>query len=92
MRSRPHTHAMTATATYTTARSAYADLLAGYIVGAVGDDAIARFDDLFEETGATVPERMAFARFYLDAVDAGEEADALPTPAEVPGILDAARA
>ena len=79
-------------ATLTTRPSAYADLLAGYVVGTVGDDAMARFDDLFEDTTASAQERSAFARFYLDAVAAGEDADALPTPAEVPGILAAARA
>ena len=72
--------------------SVYAELLTGYITGTVGGDALARFDDLFDETDATAQERIAFARFYLDALAAGDDADALPTAAEVPGILDAARA
>lgn len=67
-------------------------LLAGYISGTVDDDAMARFDDLFEETPATAEERLAFARFYLDMVAAGETAEAFPTLSEVTGILNAARA
>ena len=93
---RHHTNppaAMPALLTPTTAPStAYIELLAGYIVGTVGDDAMARFDDLFEHTSATDAERRAFARFYLDTVEIGEEADAMPKPSEVPGILAAARA
>ena len=83
---------MPALLTPTAPLTATAELLAGYITGVVGDDAMARFDDLFEDTSATSAERRAFARFYLDAIEAGEEADALPVPAEVPGILAAARA
>lgn len=67
-------------------------LLAGYITGRVDDDAMSRFDDLFEDTSATAEERLAFARFYLDVLQAGEPVDALPSLAEVTGILNAARA
>ena len=70
----------------------YVDLLTGYLTGAIGDDALARFDDLFEDTSATAQERLAFARFYLDAIAAGEGADALPVPTEVSGFLSIARA
>lgn len=69
-----------------------APLLAGYVSGDVSDDAMCRFDDLFEDTSATALERAAFARFYLDALATGEHADALPHPGEVSGILAAARA
>ena len=80
------THAVTAHPSVFTA------LLAAYVTGAVGDAAMAGFDDLFVETDASAAERLAFARFYLDALDAGEDADAFPTAMEVPGILNAVRA
>ena len=72
--------------------SALTALLAGYLAGDVGDDAMTRFDDLFDEAAASSEERLAFARFYLDVVAAGDDSEALPTPAEVPGILSVARA
>ncbi|WP_412061473.1 hypothetical protein [Rubrivirga sp. IMCC45206] len=80
------THAVTAHPSALTA------LLAAYVTGAVGEAAMAGFDDLFFETNASAAERLAFARFYLDALEAGEDADAFPTAAEVPGILGAIRA
>jgi len=80
-------------ATLTTPRtSTLAALLAGYVSGDVSDDAMARFDDLFQDISASADERAAFARFYLDALDAGEYAEALPHPSEVAGILSLARA
>lgn len=84
---------LTLTAVTQTATSAsLAPLLAGYLSGDVSDDAMCRFDDLFEDSAATALERAAFARFYLDALATGEHADALPHPSEVSGILAAARA
>lgn len=78
-------------ATLTTARpTSLAPLLVGYVAGDVTAAALARFDDLFED--ASVEERAAFARFYLDALTSGEYAEALPHPSEVDGILSAARA
>ena len=74
-------------------RSAHAALLAGYIAGAVTDQAMSQFDDLLDGSTATADERRAFARFFLDAVLTGETSDALPQSAdEVSGILDVARA
>jgi hypothetical protein len=70
----------------------FVSLLAGYLDGTVGDDAMSRFDDLFEDAGATSEERLAFARFYLDVLATGDAAEALPRAAEVGGILAAARA
>ena len=67
-------------------------LLIGYVAGDVGDVAMSRFDDLFEDTSASAQERLAFARFYLDVLEAGDDAEALPLPAEVGGILSAIRA
>ncbi|MEM0962477.1 MAG: hypothetical protein AAGK21_08095 [Bacteroidota bacterium] len=78
--------------TTTVSTPSLAPLLAGYISGAISDDAMMRFDDLFEASGATPSERLAFARFYLDAVAAGDDQDALPRQNEVDGILAAARA
>ncbi|MDT0631484.1 hypothetical protein RQM47_02635 [Rubrivirga sp. S365] len=74
-------------------RSAHAALLAGYIVGAVTDEAMSQFDTLFEDTAATADERHAFALFFLDAVQTGDIENAVPTTAaEAAGILVAARA
>lgn len=78
--------------TTATRPNALTALLAGYISGAVDDDVMTRFDDLFDGTSATAEERLAFARFYLDMVAAGEPTSAFPTLAEVTGILNAARA
>ncbi|WP_412069394.1 hypothetical protein [Rubrivirga sp. IMCC43871] len=76
----------------TTPPSAFTALLAAYVTGAVGDAVMAGFDDLFAEADASAAERLAFARFYLDALEAGEDADAFPTALEVPGILNVVRA
>ena len=74
-------------------RSAHAVLLAGYIAGAVTDEAMSQFDALFEDSAATADERRAFARFFVDALQTGDLENALPTTAdEVAGILVAARA
>lgn len=64
-------------------------LLAGYIAGDVSHDAMERFDDLCET--ASSQERLAFARFYLDAI-ASDDVAALPTADEAAGILAAVRA
>ena len=73
--------------------SAHVALLAGYIAGTVTDDAMSQFDSLFEDSAASPDERRAFARFFVDALQAGEVENALPTTAdEVVGILGAARA
>ena len=78
------------TQTLTARSSALTALLTGYVAGDVTDDAMARFDDLFE--GAEAQERLAFARFYLDVLAADDDAEALPLPTEVGGILSAIRA
>ncbi|PAP79122.1 hypothetical protein B1759_12230 [Rubrivirga sp. SAORIC476] len=77
----------------TTARpTALTALLTGYVSGDVTDAVMARFDDLFEGTSASAQERIAFARFYLDVLAAGDDADALPEPGEIGGILSALQA
>ena len=78
--------------TQTATSASLAPLLAGYLSGDVSHDAMCRFDDLFEGAAVTAQERLAFVRFYLDALATGEHADALPDPSEVSGILAAARA
>lgn len=78
--------------TQTATSASLAPLLAGYVYGDVSHDAMCRFDDLFEDATATALERQAFARFYLDALETGDHADALPHPGEVTGILSVARA
>lgn len=79
---------MTQTATTTS----LAPLLAGYISGDVSHDAMCCFDDLFDGASASALEREAFALFYLDALETGEYANALPDLDEMTGILAAARA
>ncbi len=77
----------------TTARpTPFTALLAGYVAGDVSDDAMARFDDLFEDASASAQERLAFARFYLDVLATGDLAEALPAPDEMSGILSAIQA
>lgn len=79
--------------TATASRSAHVALLTGYIAGAVTDEAMSRFDTLFEDSAATIEERQAFARFFVDALTTGEMENALPRNGdEVKGILAAARA
>jgi hypothetical protein len=78
--------------TLTARPTALAALLAGYVAGDVTDDAMARFDDLFEDASASAQERLAFARFYLDVLAAGDDKEAIPHPSEVGGILSAIRA
>ena len=78
--------------TVTARPTAYTALLAGYLTGSVDDVAMRRLDDVFEDAPASAQERLAFARFYLDALSAGEADDAIPAPSEVAGILDVARA
>ncbi len=77
----------------TTARpSALTALLVGYVSGDVSETAMARFDDLFEDVSASAQERLAFARFYLDALASGDASQALPDVSEVSGILSAIQA
>lgn len=75
-----------------TPSSALTALLTGYVAGDVNDDAMNRFDELFDDAGASAQERIAFARFYLDVLSAGDDKEALPHPTEVGGILTAIRA
>lgn len=72
--------------------TAFASLLSAYVTGAIGEAVMTGIDDLFEDVDATPAERIAFARFYLDALEAGEDADAFPHVTEVEGILAVARA
>ncbi len=78
--------------TTTVSTHSLAPLLVGYLSGNVSADAMTRFDDLFVDADATARQREAFAQFYLDALAWGEEADALPTPAEASSIIATIRA
>ncbi len=78
--------------TLTARPTALTALLSGYVAGDVTDDAMARFDDLFDDASASAQERLAFARFYLDVLAAGDDTEAIPHPSEVGGILSAIRA
>ncbi len=75
-----------------TASHGLTSLLAGYITGTVDDSVMTRFDDLFEDANASAQERLAFARFYLDALATDDVSEALPAPGEASGILGLVRA
>ena len=66
----------------------FTHLLARYIAGGVELDEMDAFCDLMESAAATPAERLAFARFFLDAK--GEAA--LPHTREFVEIVGAARA
>ena len=78
--------------TTTVATQSLAPLLSGYISGNVSEMAMSRFDDLFEDTGATPGQREAFAQFYLDALAFGDAVEAFPTVEDAAGILSVIRA
>ena len=65
-------------------------LLARYISGSVNTDQFNALCDLIEEAEATPAERLAFARYYLDAT--GEDQPTLPKLQEWSEIMEAARA
>lgn len=67
-------------------------LLAHYIAGDITEGQMTTLDTMFEDADADASERLAFARFYLDAMEAGEARHAMPKVAEVAGILSSARA
>lgn len=72
------------------AAHSFALLLARYIAGSVEPEQLDDLCDLVEAADATPAERLAFARYYLDAM--GEEAAALPKATEWNEIVGAARA
>lgn len=74
------------------APNAYAVLLARYVAGEIAESALDAVCSAIDDTEATSDERLAFARFYLDALAAGESDLALPRADEVADVLQIARA
>jgi hypothetical protein len=66
-------------------------LLARYVAGEIAEPQFLGLSDLFDEADASAEERSAFARFYLDALDA-EGAVNLPPAEELADFLALARA
>lgn len=65
-------------------------LLSRYLSGALTASALGAVTELFEGTDASATERLAFARFYLDALDA-EESHAFPSDDDIADVLAIAR-
>lgn len=71
---------------------AFALLLDRYVASTLSDAAFAAVCDFPEEANATPAERLAFARFYLDVLAAGEPETPMPRPDEIADVLQIARA
>ena len=87
---RPHLPSAAMTTTTQTQPHAFTILLAQYISGDVDEQQITSLCDLVESADATASERLAFARFYLDAKR--ENRGTLPQADEWSEIASAARA
>lgn len=70
---------------------ALAVLLSRYVAGEIATEAVDAVCSLFEEVQTSPEERIAFTRFYLDALASGD-LKALPTVAELSEILELSRA
>lgn len=70
---------------------AFALLLGRYVSDSVGDAAFSAVCDLTDEADLTPAERLAFARFYLDAIAADSDVP-LPRADEIADVLQVARA
>lgn len=81
-----------AQATATFRPNALVTLLDRYVAASLSDAAFAAVCDFPDEADATAAERLAFARFYLDVVAAGEPDIALPRAEEIADVLMIARA
>ena len=77
--------------TLTTQDHALGQLLSRYLAGDLTASALDAVTELFEDTDASAQERLAFARFYLDALDA-QEGHALPRTEDVADVLAMSRA
>lgn len=75
----------------TTPDHALGQLLSRYLAGDLTASALDAVTEMFEDTDASAAERLAFARFYLDALDA-RETHALPTDGDVAAVLAISRA
>ncbi len=67
-------------------------LLTRYVAGHIADAQMSAVSDLLDGSDATVEERLAFTRFYLDALSEGDERLALPEADELADFLHLARA
>lgn len=72
--------------------NAYATLLARYVAGDIAEQTLDTFCSTMDEADLTAAERLAMARFYLDALAAGDTEHALPRPEEIADVLQIARA
>ena len=72
------------------ARPALPLLFARYVAGQIAQAQWDAFADALDEADASADERAAFASFYLDASETGEEIK-LPKPNEVEDLLGAMR-
>lgn len=83
-----------ATAASPSVRRAHAlqQLLAQYVVGRVAEHQLAAVSDLLDDSDASAEERLAFTRFYLDALTDGDLTLGLPKAEELADFLDLARA
>ena len=79
------------TATTAARPHAFALLLDRYVSESLGDAAFSAVCDLTEDADLTPAERLAFARFYLDAIASGDDV-ALPKAEEIADVLLIARA
>ena len=71
---------------------AFALLLDRYVSETLGDAAFRAVCDLTDDADATPAERLAFARFTLDVLAAGEPEMPLPQAREIADVLRIARA
>lgn len=67
-------------------------LLTRFVAGEIAESALTTVCDLLEETPVSAEERLAFARFYLDAHSCGESEHALPRAEEIADVIQIARA
>lgn len=72
--------------------NALVTLLHRNVAESLSDAAFAAICDLTDDADATPAERLAFARFYLDVLAAGEPDVALPKAEEIADVLIIARA
>ena len=79
------------TATTPARPHAFALLLDRYVCESVGEAAFSAVCDMTEDAGLTASERLAFARFYLDALAAGDDVP-MPQADEIADVLLIARA
>ena len=77
--------------TLSTQDHALGQLLSRYLAGELTASALDAVTELFEDTDASAVERLAFARFYLDALDS-RESHALPRAEDVADVLSLSRA